>query len=84
MELGERLGTFVAQMNEHRVTSVSIRYYGEIAQGKTAMVRNAILAGSSSRLLSTGITMVNAAGVAAERGIEVVESHSTRRATTPA
>jgi D-3-phosphoglycerate dehydrogenase len=77
-ELGERLGTFVAQMNEHRVTSVSLEYYGEVAQGKTAMIRNAILAGVFKPILSTGITMVNAASVAAERGIQVVESHSTQ------
>ena len=78
VDLGERLGTFVAQMNDQGVTSVGIRYYGEIAQDKTALVRNAILSGIFKPLLSTGITVVNAAGVAAERGIEVVESHSTR------
>jgi D-3-phosphoglycerate dehydrogenase len=78
VDLGERLGTFVSQMNDQRITSVGIRYYGEIAQGKTAIVRNAILSGVFKPLLSSGITVVNAAGVAAERGIEVVESHSTR------
>jgi D-3-phosphoglycerate dehydrogenase len=77
VELGERLGTFIAQMNDQRVTSVSIQYYGEVAQGKTAIIRNAILTGIFKLILSTGITVVNAAGVAAERGIEVVESHST-------
>ena len=41
------------------------------------MIRNAILAGVFKPILSTGITMVNAASVAAERGIQVVESHST-------
>jgi D-3-phosphoglycerate dehydrogenase len=76
--LGERLGTFVAQMNEHRVHSVALGYYGEIAQGKTALIRNAILAGIFKPILATGITMVNAASVAAERGIQVVESHSTQ------
>jgi D-3-phosphoglycerate dehydrogenase / 2-oxoglutarate reductase len=77
-QLGERLGTFIAQMNDHRVRSVSVRYYGELAQSKTGMVINAVLAGVFNPILSTGITMVNAASVAAERGIEVVESHSTR------
>ncbi|HLG58543.1 MAG TPA: phosphoglycerate dehydrogenase [Vicinamibacterales bacterium] len=76
--LGERLGTFIAQMNDHRVRSVSVRYYGELAQSKTGMIINAVLAGVFNPILSTGITMVNAASVAAERGIEVVESHSTR------
>src|SRR6185503_13779753 len=76
--LGERLGTFVAQMNEHRVTAVTLGYYGELAQGKTALIRNAILAGIFKPILAAGITMVNAASVAAERGIQVVESHSTQ------
>jgi D-3-phosphoglycerate dehydrogenase len=60
------------------VTTVSLGYYGELAQGKTAMIRNAILAGIFKPILSTGITVVNAASVAAERGIQVVESHSTQ------
>jgi len=76
--LGERLGTFIAQMNDHRVTRVSVRYYGELAQTKTGMVTNAILAGVFKPVLASGITVVNAATVAAERGIEVVESQSTR------
>jgi D-3-phosphoglycerate dehydrogenase / 2-oxoglutarate reductase len=77
-QLGERLGNFVGQMNDQRVRSVSVRYYGELAQSKTGMIINAVLAGVFNPMLSTGITMVNAASVAAERGIEVVESHSTR------
>ncbi len=76
--LGERLGTFVAQMNAHRVTAVTVGYFGEIAQGKTALIRNAILAGIFKPILAAGITMVNAASVAAERGIQVAESHSTQ------
>jgi D-3-phosphoglycerate dehydrogenase len=78
--LGERLGTFVAQMNDHRVHAVSVRYYGDLAQDKSknTLIANAVLAGIFKPILSTGITLVNAAAVAAERGIEVVESHSTR------
>jgi D-3-phosphoglycerate dehydrogenase len=75
--LGERLGTFVAQVNENRVSAVTRGYYGELAQGKTAMIRNAILAGIFKPILATGVTLVNAASVAAERGIQVEESHST-------
>jgi D-3-phosphoglycerate dehydrogenase / 2-oxoglutarate reductase len=77
-DLGERLGTFIAQMNEHRVSAITVEYYGELAQAKTAMIKNAVLAGLFKPILATGITVVNAASVAAERGIEVVESNSTR------
>ena len=78
-ELGERLGTFIAQMNDHRVRSVSVRYYGELAQSKTAMIVNAVL---GRRLQADAVDgrhrWSTRASVAAERGIEVVESHSTR------
>jgi D-3-phosphoglycerate dehydrogenase len=79
--LGERLGTFIAQMNDHRIHAVSVRYYGDLAQdrdSKHTLVVNAVLSGIFKPILWTGITLVNAAAVAAERGIEVVESHSTR------
>ena len=82
VDLGERLGAFIAQMNDQRINQVSIRYYGELAQSKTAIIRNAI-PGVFKPILSTGITVVNAAGVAAERGIDVVESHSTRTRNYP-
>jgi D-3-phosphoglycerate dehydrogenase len=79
--LAERMGTFIAQMNDHRVHAVSVRYYGDLAQdgkSKNTLLVNAVLAGVFKTMLSTGITLVNASAVAAERGIEVVESHSTR------
>jgi len=76
--LGERLGTFIAQMNDERISEVSIRYYGELTQSRTGVIVNAVLAGVFKPLLSTGVTVVNARSVAAEHGIEIVESRSTR------
>ena len=76
--LGERLGTFVAQMNDDRIREVSLRYYGELAQSRTGVIVNAVLAGLFKPVLSTGVTVVNARSVAAEHGIEIVESSSTR------
>jgi D-3-phosphoglycerate dehydrogenase len=78
LTLGERLGTFIAQMNDHRTKSVSVRYYGELTEGRTDMVANAVLAGVFKPILSSGVTLVNARTVATERGIELVESRSTR------
>lgn len=77
--LAERLGTFVAQMADGRARSVGIRYYGDLATSRTDMLGNAVLAGMFKPILSSGVTLVNARSVAAERGIEVVESRSTRR-----
>jgi D-3-phosphoglycerate dehydrogenase len=78
IELAERLGTFVAQMTDERAVSINVRYYGELAEGRTDMIGNAVLKGFFKPILETGITMVNARSVAAERGLEVIESKSTR------
>ena len=78
VDLGERLGTFVAQMNDHRATAVSIRYYGTLAQSRNDVVVNAVLAGIFKPILSSGVTLVNARRLAEDRGIEVIESRSER------
>jgi D-3-phosphoglycerate dehydrogenase len=76
--LAERLGSLVAQMGEARVTGVGIRYYGELATGRSDLLASAVLVGLFRHILSGGVTAVNAKAVAAERGIEVIESRSTR------
>ena len=78
LALAERLGTFVAQLNDQRAQSIGVRYYGELVDSRTDMILNAVLAGFFRPILSTGVTLVNARTVAAERGLEVVESTSTR------
>ena len=78
LQLGERLGMFLSQMNDGRVKTLSVRYYGDLAGGRNDMVVNAVLVGLFRPMLSSGVTPVNARAVAAERGIEIVESRSTR------
>ena len=78
IQLGERLGAFVAQMNEGRASSLGVRYYGELAEGRTDMIANSVLVGLFRPILEIGVTPVNARQIAADRGIEVVESHSSR------
>jgi len=77
--LGEKLGAFLAQMNEAQATQVSIRYYGELAEARTDLVANAVLVGLlKPSEISGGTTLVNARSVATSRGLEVVESRSNR------
>jgi D-3-phosphoglycerate dehydrogenase len=78
IDLGERLGTFIAQMNDHRPTSVGIRFYGELAASRTEMIVNAVLAGLFRSILEAGVTLVNARAIAAARGLDVDESRSER------
>jgi len=78
LTLAERLGTLVAQMGEARTHAVGIRYYGALSEGRSDLLASAVLVGLFRTMLSTGVTQVNAKTVAAERGIEVIESRSTR------
>jgi D-3-phosphoglycerate dehydrogenase len=66
-------------MGEARIQAVGVRYYGELAAEQSQLLGSAVLEGVFSAILSSGgVTPVNARAVAAERGIEVVESRSTR------
>jgi D-3-phosphoglycerate dehydrogenase len=76
--LAERLGSLVAQMGETRTTGVGVRYYGELATGRSDVLASAVLVGLFRHILSEGVTAVNARAVARERGIEVIESRSSR------
>ncbi|OFW40298.1 MAG: phosphoglycerate dehydrogenase [Acidobacteria bacterium RIFCSPLOWO2_12_FULL_67_14] len=78
IELGERLGAFLAQMNDARAHGVGIRYYGDLAEGRNDMLANAVLVGLLTPILETGVTPVNARTIATDRGMEIVESRSTR------
>jgi D-3-phosphoglycerate dehydrogenase len=79
MKLAERLGTLVAQMGEARVEKITVRYYGELAQvTNTNVLANSVLVGALSPILSSRVSLVNAREEATARGIEIVESRSTR------
>jgi D-3-phosphoglycerate dehydrogenase len=79
LTLGERLGAVLTQMNEGRIDSVGVRYYGELAEQKNDLVVNAVLVGLFKPILSSSVSPVNARSVAQARGLEVVESHSSRK-----
>lgn len=78
VELAERLGAFLAQMNDGRATGIGVRYYGELSEGRNDMLVNSVLVGLFRPILSSAVTLVNARQVAADRGIEIVESRSSR------
>jgi D-3-phosphoglycerate dehydrogenase len=78
LTLGERLGALLSQMNEGRTDSLGVRYYGELANRRNDLVASAVLVGLFRPILSSGVSAVNARAIAADRGLEIVESHSSR------
>src|SRR5206468_12548663 len=73
--LGERLGTFLAQSCKPAVEEISLGYTGEISEWKTALIRNAAVAGAINQLAHPHerAALVNAVSAAEERGIRVTE-----------
>jgi D-3-phosphoglycerate dehydrogenase / 2-oxoglutarate reductase len=77
LELAGKLGSLVAQLQPDRPEEIGIRYYGPLMTAYENVVGSAVLAGA---LAHTGlVTAVNARAVASERGLDVVESRSTRQ-----
>ena len=80
IQLGEKLGAFLAQIAGERLEEVKISYDGGLAELNTHLVKNAVLKGVLRKPLLHEINLVNASSLAQERGIEVVEVRSARRA----
>ena len=73
MDLAAQLGSFAGQITETSFKSVSIELEGAAAElDNTAPIKSAALAGLLTPLMES-VNMVNAAAVAKERGIDVVE-----------
>jgi D-3-phosphoglycerate dehydrogenase len=71
IDLASRLGAFLAQAGKSGIESIALIYGGALAEGKTELVRNAAIAGLLQG--SENVNRINAAAVAAERGIRVHE-----------
>ena len=78
LTLAEQLGALVVQLAEGRTKGISVRLYGPLVGSNSSLIVSAAVNGLLRPLLSSGVTIVNARDVAKERGIEIVESHSSR------
>jgi D-3-phosphoglycerate dehydrogenase / 2-oxoglutarate reductase len=74
IEMAERLGLFLAHATPGNLENIQLTYTGRIASGKTDLIRNAAIAGIFSGA-DGGSTAnrINAAAIAAERGIRIQE-----------
>jgi D-3-phosphoglycerate dehydrogenase len=78
MTLADRLGTLLVQIAQGRTHGVGIRYYGPAVNAGSDLLASAVVAGVLRPILSGAVTVINARGVATQRGIEIVESRSSR------
>jgi D-3-phosphoglycerate dehydrogenase len=80
LQLGENLGSFLAQIAGERLDEVRLSYDGGLAELNTHLVKNAVLKGILKQALAERVNLVNAGALAQARGIEVTELRSARRA----
>ena len=78
MQLAGRLGSFIVQLATGRTHGISVRYYGPLVSARSEMLASAVVAGVLQPLLSSAVTIVNARAVAVQRGIEIIETRSSR------
>ena len=76
--MAERLGALLGQLADGRSEAVGIRYYGDLAKGNSELLVGATLVGLFKGVLSSTVTPINARAIAAQRGLEVIESRSSR------
>ena len=75
IDMAERLGRFLSHATPGNLENIQIAYTGRIASGKTDLIRNAAIAGIFSGTDGEGSTAnrINAAAIAADRGIRIQE-----------
>jgi len=76
--LGEKLGSFLAQISPEMPTELKIEYFGQVAELDWRPVTNAVLRGLLCRFLEASVNYVNAPAIARERGIQVLEGRASR------
>jgi len=79
IRLADELGTLVAQMGTARIEALGVRYYGALVEHRGVEILAASAAAGVLRpILSTGVSIVNARSAAQARGIDIIESRSSR------
>jgi D-3-phosphoglycerate dehydrogenase len=71
IDMASRLGAFLGQVGVGGIEAIDLVYGGALAEAKTELVRNSAIAGLLQG--SENVNRINAAAVAAERGIRVHE-----------
>ena len=77
LQLAERLGALVSQLLPERAASIGIRYYGPLMTNYENVIGSAVIAGALSHA-AENVTAVSARALAEQRGLDVIESRSTR------
>jgi D-3-phosphoglycerate dehydrogenase len=74
LRLGEKLGSFLAQISNHAIEEVLIEYHGDLVEYGTKPITISVLKGLLTPYLGETVNFVNAPIIAKERGMRITES----------
>jgi len=79
IRLTDQLGGLASQMGPASIEALGVRYYGALVESRGVDILAASAAAGVLRpILSSGVSIVNARAAARARGIDIVESRSSR------
>ena len=79
IRLSDQLGALASQMGTARIEALEVRYYGALVESRGVDVLAASAAAGVLRpILSSSVSIVNARAAALARGIDIIESRSSR------
>ncbi|RJP17446.1 MAG: phosphoglycerate dehydrogenase [Candidatus Abyssobacteria bacterium SURF_5] len=76
LSLGEKLGSFLAQICDFPIEEVMIEYQGEVVEHGVSPITSSVLKGIFSPILGNRINIISAPAIARERGVSVRETTS--------
>ncbi len=76
--LSERLGSFAAQMLKGNLQALEVTYSGELERDEVAPITVGMLKGFLGQVLDSDVNEVNALSKAKERGIDIVETKTSK------
>jgi D-3-phosphoglycerate dehydrogenase len=77
MRVASTLGSLDRQLMEGQINSIRIKYNGEIAAYDTAATKASVIGGLLEGISEERINLINAAVIAAQRGIKIMEQKET-------
>lgn len=73
MSVASILGSLARQLMEGQINSIRIKYSGEIANYDTTAIKASVIGGLLEGISEERVNLVNAAVIAAQRGIKILE-----------
>ncbi|MFN8533677.1 MAG: phosphoglycerate dehydrogenase [Dehalococcoidia bacterium] len=77
LPLTQALGSMAAQLANGQVSGVTVRYFGEVAEHDTGLLKASLIKGLFHASSEDQINLVNASLVARERGLRLTEQKTT-------